>query len=141
MAIFSGSELQKNSISYLCSPDARPRGCAYCSKGSAHMPTACFLTKPIKKTELPVPKRMLALIPHHLFVIFQALTFHSKKNNNHAEKNNGRNTTLLQDSKACKAKSKIQCRNKIKMGWPWKVKGLLPSDNPAAALPGYVEKW
>ncbi len=40
MAIFSGSELQKNRISYRCTPDARPRGCAYCSKGSAHMPTA-----------------------------------------------------------------------------------------------------
>ena len=40
MAIFSGSELQKNRISYLCSPDARPRGYAYCSKGSAHMPKA-----------------------------------------------------------------------------------------------------
>ena len=40
MAIFSGSELQKNSISYLCSPNARPRGCAYCSKGSTHMPKA-----------------------------------------------------------------------------------------------------
>ena len=54
---------------------------------------------------------------------------------------NGRYATLLQDSKACKAKSKIQCWgiNKKEMGGPLKVKGHLPSDNPAAALPGYVE--
>jgi hypothetical protein len=39
------------------------------------------------------------------------------------------------------AKSKIQCRgiNKKEMGGTRKVKGRLPSDNPAAALPGYVE--
>ena len=54
---------------------------------------------------------------------------------------NGRCATLLQDSKAGKAKSKIQCWgiNKKEMGGPLKVKGHLPSDNPAAALPGYVE--
>ncbi len=28
---------------------------------------------------------------------------------------------------------------KKEMGGPWKVKGHLPSDNPAAALPVYVE--
>jgi hypothetical protein len=56
---------------------------------------------------------------------------------------NGRCATLRQDSKACKAKSKIQCRGiKKEMGGPRKVKGHLPSGNPAAAaLPGYVEKW
>jgi hypothetical protein len=39
------------------------------------------------------------------------------------------------------AKSKIQCWGIIKkeMDWPRKVKGRLPSDNPAAALTGYVE--
>ncbi len=57
-------------------------------------------------------------------------------------KGTGRYATLLQDSKACKAKSKIQCRGNIKkMVGPRKLKGRLPSDNPAAALPGYVEKW
>jgi hypothetical protein len=40
VAIFSGLDLQKNSISHPCSPDARPTGCTRCSKGSAHMPTA-----------------------------------------------------------------------------------------------------
>ncbi len=33
MANFSGSELQKSRISYLWSPNVRPRGWAYCSKG------------------------------------------------------------------------------------------------------------
>jgi hypothetical protein len=57
-----------------------------------------------------------------------------------SSKINGRCATLRQDSKACKAKSKIQCRGiKKEMGGPRKVKGHLPSDNPAAALPGYVE--
>jgi hypothetical protein len=56
-------------------------------------------------------------------------------------KNKGRCAILLQDSKACKAKSKIQCRGiyKQEMGRQRKVKGRLPSDNPAAALPGFVE--
>ncbi len=31
----------------------------------------------INKTESHVPKRMLAPIPHHMFFIFQALTFQS----------------------------------------------------------------
>jgi hypothetical protein len=44
-------------------------------------------------------------------------------------KSNGRYATLLQDSNACKAKSKIQCRgiNKKEMGVPQKVKGRLPA--------------
>jgi hypothetical protein len=50
---------------------------------------------------------------------------------------NGRCATLRQDSKACKAKSKIHIKKE--MGGPRKVKGHLPSDNPEAALPGYVE--
>jgi hypothetical protein len=73
------------------------------------------------------------LLSHHVLSWYHA-------DNCQAVKINGRCATLRQDSKACKGKSKIQCRGiKKEMGWPWKVKGHLPSYNPAAALPGYVE--
>jgi hypothetical protein len=63
-------------------------------------------------------------LAHHLFVIFQALTFQTiscpkrastmqTKTMGDADKNNGRYTILLRDSKVGKAKSKIQCRGII----------------------------
>ncbi len=42
-------------------------------------------------------------------------------------------------AKRAKRSRKFNAGIKIKMGWPRKKKGHLPSDNPATALPDFVD--
>jgi hypothetical protein len=87
------------------------------------------------KTQVGTDKQVLS---NHFLTFITPLVVKLSCRQLSCSKSNGRHATLLHDSKA---KSKIQCQgiNKKEMGGPRKVKGRLPSDNRAAALPGYVE--
>jgi hypothetical protein len=92
-----------------------------------------------RKTQVGTDKQVLST---HFLTFITPLVVVLSCRQLSCSKSDGKYATLLHDSKACKASRKFNAGVLIikkEMGGPQKAKGLPPSDNPAAALPGYAE--